>query len=69
MTGCSLEVEPAASDLCLKNVLDNRSIIRIKPRKKSKKAEFGIITKQIFHRITYPNPLKSPLIEKFLWPI
>ena len=38
------------------------------PRKNSKKANFGIIRKQIFHRITYPKSSKI-LLGKFLCPI
>ena len=39
---------------------------RGEPRKNSKKAEFGIIRKQIFHRITYPKSSKIHLGENFL---
>ena len=43
--------------------------IRGEPRKNSKKADFDIIRKQIFHRITYPKSSKIHLGEIFLWPI
>ena len=42
---------------------------RGEPRKNLKKAELGIIRKQIFHRITYPKSSKIHLGETFLWPI
>ena len=38
---------------------------RGEPGKNSKKAEFGIIRKQIFHRITYPKSSKIHLGEIF----
>ena len=42
---------------------------RSEPGKNLKKAEFGIIRKQIFHRITYPKSSKIHLGENVLWPI
>ena len=38
---------------------------RVKPGKNSKKANFGIIGKQIFHRVTYPKSSKSSLGKHF----
>ena len=38
-------------------------------RKKLKEADFGIIRKQIFHRITYPKSSTILLGEMFLYPI
>ena len=42
---------------------------RGEPRKNSKKANFGIVGKEIFCRITYPKSPKIPLGENFLYPI
>ena len=39
------------------------------PGKNLKKADIGIVRKQMFHRITYPKFSKIHLGENFLWPI
>ena len=67
----SLIIDCLASDIVYRRENSTSSAVDLtqkkgEPGKNSKKADFGIVRKQIFHRITYPKSSKILLGETYL---